>query len=250
MKQIEIANVLHHTELAPGIFDLRLAAPGICGAARPGQFVEVYLDDGAHMLPRPISICELENGVLRLVYQAVGAGTKALSKKQAGESLRLLGPLGNGFAPAGEKHILVAGGIGAPPLLGLARRLSGEKQVFLGFRSQPFLAEEFERAGCTVHIATDDGSVGFCGNAVELARPVLARAGYTVYACGPRPMLRALAALRPDAQISMEERMACGFGVCVGCVIPVRDESGAGVTYRKVCKDGPVFAAKEVVWDV
>ena len=121
MKQIEIANVLHHTELAPGIFDLRLAAPGICGAARPGQFVEVYLDDGAHMLPRPISICELENGVLRLVYQAVGAGTKALSKKQAGESLRLLGPLGNGFAPAGEKHILVAGGIGAPPLLGLHR---------------------------------------------------------------------------------------------------------------------------------
>ena len=248
MKQIEIAKVLLNTPIAPGIFDLRLAAPHICGAAKPGQFVEVYLDDGVHMLPRPISICSFQEGVLRLVYQVVGGGTECLSQKQPGDTLRLLGPLGNGFQPQGDQHILLGGGIGVPPMLGLAQSLNGECQVFLGFRSKPFLAQEFERLGCDVHIATDDGSVGFCGNAVELAKSQLS-GGASVYACGPRPMLRALSQLCPEAQISMEERMACGFGVCVGCVIPIQKEGQAQWSYQKVCKDGPVFVAKEVVWD-
>lgn len=252
MKTVEQALILEQKEIAPGIFDLTLSAPAVASAAAAGQFVEVHPDDGAHLLPRPISICGYNKkaGTLRLVYQVVGEGTALFSKKKAGDTLRIMGPLGHGFTPAGNKHILIGGGIGVPPLLQLAKELEGEKEVFLGFRSVPILTDEFTAAGAKVHIATDDGSVGYHGTAVALAK-MLGVTGSTIYSCGPKPMLKAVADFSAEsgipAQVSMEERMACGFGVCVGCVVKIKD--GDGFVYKKACKDGPVFSAEEVYWE-
>lgn len=250
MKTQEIAKVISNNKIAEGIYDLVISSPVIAKNAKAGQFVEVYPDNGVNLLPRPISICEIEGDTLRLVFQVVGAGTSLFAKLKAGDEIRVLGSCGNGYTLTEGKAVLVGGGIGVPPLLETVKRLKGEKIVVLGFRSGSFLVDEFKKYGAKVYIATDDGSVGFKGNVVQLLEAENIT-GDVIYSCGPKIMLKFLAEYAKKqniaCQVSMEERMACGIGACVGCVIKIKTTEGW--TYKKVCKDGPVFNSEEVVWN-
>lgn len=251
MKTVETAEVLSLDFISENICDMRLYAPEITAEAKAGQFVEVYPDNGVNLLSRPISICEInkDKGSLRLVFQIVGKGTKLFSKLKKGDRIRLLGPCGNGYTLCEGRNILVGGGIGVPPLLETCKELKGDKIVVLGFRSGSFLAEEFEKLGAKVYITTDDGSKGFKGNVVDLLRSENIT-GDMIYSCGPKVMLKFLSMYAEEkgikCQVSMEERMACGIGACVGCVVKIKDKEGW--TYKKVCKDGPVFDSREVCW--
>lgn len=256
MKSIAIAEILSNNKLSDGIFEMIIAAESIAKEAKAGQFVNVYTGLGENILPRPISISEIdkEDGTLTLIYQVVGTGTKCFSDCVTGQEIKVLGPLGNGFSvPTQEgNHVVVGGGIGAPPLIELVKTLKGDVTVFLGARSNPILVEKFEALGAVVHIATDDGSVGFKGNVVELMDKIQPKADF-IYSCGPKIMLRFLSQWAEDkgikAQVSMEERMACGIGACVGCAVKIKKEGESDWQNLKVCKDGPVFMSNEVVWD-
>ena len=254
--------IIENREIAKDIFSMTLRAPEAAGAAKAGQFVNLYLDDKSRLLPRPISICEAdgEKGTLRLVFRIAGEGTKQLSALKSGDSVTLMGPLGNGFIDTPEKKaILFGGGIGIPPMLGLAKKLSAlgvQVTSVLGYRdSENFLAEEFEKYGKVI-IATDDGSVGFHGNVVQAAScafdvDTVEGNGTCVFACGPLPMLRGVKGFAKDrgmkCQVSMEERMACGVGACLGCVVRSAEvDEHSNVKNKRVCKDGPVFWAEEI----
>ena len=229
-----------------------------CEAAQtavPGQFCNLYMGDGAHLLPRPISICEInkERSELTFVYRVVGDGTKEFSKLLVGDTIDLMGPFGNGFTTIEAEHpVLVGGGVGVPPMLGLCQALEGKCTVVLGYRNKDtFLLEEFERTGAHVVIATDDGSVGTHGTVVDAIRENNVECD-VIYSCGPKPMLRALKELSEEKNIpcyvSMEERMACGVGACLGCVCESTEvDHHSKVHNKRVCKDGPVFLAEEVV---
>ncbi|MCD7854179.1 MAG: dihydroorotate dehydrogenase electron transfer subunit [Clostridiales bacterium] len=252
-KVIEQGTVIGCNEISSGIFDLRISLPQICSLAKCGQFVEVYPDNGVNLLPRPISICEISEESLRLVFQVVGKGTELFSKLKAGDKIRVLGPCGNGYPEIeAEKYILVGGGIGVPPLLETAKKLAlkGNISVYLGFRSGSILTDEFKKLTSEVYVATDDGSEGFKVNVVQLMEEKGAF-GDVIFACGPKIMLKFLSeyGLKKgiDTYVSMEERMACGIGACVGCVLKIKD--GSGFVNKKVCKDGPVFNSKEVIWE-
>ncbi len=229
-------------------FDFTLDAFAMDKAAQCGQFVMVKCAE--HMsLRRPISICDAEKGTLRLVFEARGEGTKWLSERTVGESLNLLAPLGHGFdlSCAGERPLVVGGGIGVPPMLMTAKRLKNASAI-LGFRTADavLLEEEFLAACESVHIATDDGSAGFHGFVPALFEKRMREgAGYTsVFACGPKAMLAAVAksavAAGLPCQVSMEERMGCGVGACLVCACQI------GGHHKHVCKDGPVFDARDV----
>jgi dihydroorotate dehydrogenase electron transfer subunit len=252
-KIIEIAKVVSKNFIADNIVDLKLGCAELAKKAVPGQFVEVYPDNGANLLSRPISICEIDatEGTLRLVFQVVGKGTELFSKLEKDNEVRVLGTCGNGYTLKNGKNIFVGGGIGVPPLLESVKQCEGEKIVVLGFRSGSFLVEDFEKTGAKVYVATDDGSVGFKGNVVDLLRSENI-VGDNIYSCGPKIMLKFLSQYAEEknipCQVSMEERMACGIGACVGCVVPIKTGNGDEWTYKKVCKDGPVFDSKEVVW--
>ncbi|NCB04853.1 MAG: dihydroorotate dehydrogenase electron transfer subunit [Clostridia bacterium] len=213
------------------------------GITRPGQFVNVQL--AGKYLRRPISVCDWSDGTLTLIYKVVGGGTRQMSGMKPGETLDLLCPLGNGFDPdacAGKRVALVGGGVGVPPLYGLAKRLRarGERvSVVLGFRTaaEVFLEAEFASLGCAVTVVTDDGSYGVHGNVCTALQSM----EYDHYcACGPQPMLRAVHALGKEGQLSFEERMGCGFGACMGCSCHTL------VGDKRVCVDGPVFPSGEV----
>jgi hypothetical protein len=256
--QMEKTRIRRQEALCPGIFDLTLEAPGIAAQARPGQFVNVYLNDASRILPRPISLCRISSseGTLRLVYRVSGerAGTAELSRCQAGTTLRVLGPLGQGFPCDGAEDVcVVGGGIGVPPLLEVLHALPGRKTAVLGYRNaeQMFLKGEFEAAADEVRIATDDGSFGVRGTAVDGVR-ALSHRPRMMFGCGPRPMLRALKQYAAEQGIplwvSMEERMACGIGACLACVVESTEtDAHSHVKNKRVCKDGPVFRAEEVV---
>ena len=256
MKQMIWAEILENRPLCEDIFSMVLSVGPMAKEARAGQFVNVYTGEGAHLLPRPISICEIDEaeGTLRLVYQVVGKGTSLFSQMTEGQEVQVLGPLGNGFfLPEGEgHHILVGGGIGVPPMVELAKRLKGQVDVYVGARSNPVLLDRLEEVGATVHVATDDGSVGFHGNVVQLMEHDGAK-GDDLFACGPKIMLRFVTEwalknnIRP--QVSMEERMACGIGACVGCVVKIQKQGESDWQHLKVCKDGPVFYGDEVIWE-
>ncbi len=255
------ATVISCKEIAESIWDLRLRmAETFSGEIRPGQFVGLYPGSAARLLMRPISICGYSGGgetpvQLRLVFRAGGAGTRELAGAQAGDAMDVLGPLGNGYdldrlAPG--RVLLLGGGIGIPPLLGLTRALTergAQVTAALGYRNGDlFLKEDFEAAGARVLIATEDGSAGVRGNVLDAVRAAQAEAD-VLCACGPLPMLRAIkayAAGRP-CWLSLEERMACGVGACLGCVVRTRDiDAHSRVHNARVCTEGPVFAAEDV----
>lgn len=252
----ETAVVVSQEQLADGIFSMWLRTEAAADAV-PGQFISMYTNDGSKLLPRPISICEIdkENGTLRVVYRVTGenTGTEQFSKMQAGDILPIIGPLGNGFPlekAEGKTAFLMGGGIGVPPILELAKQLNCEKQIVVGYRdAQTFLKEEFEQNG-TVYISTEDGSVGTRGNVMDAIRENGLRAEI-IYACGPTPMLRAIKQYSEENNIvcyvSMEERMACGIGACLACVCQSKEiDHHSNVHNKRICKDGPVFLSTEV----
>ena len=249
------STVIEQKMIADGIGSMWLDAKEIAVQAKPGQFISVYSNDKSRVLPRPISICEIdrEKGTLRIVYRVVGKGTEEFSKAEAGDSFEILGPLGNGFPieeAKGKKVLMIGGGIGVPPMLQTAKEIEGEAIIISGYRNQDlFLKEELESAG-TLFIATEDGSVGTKGNVVDAIRENQIEADM-MFACGPKPMLRALKnyALEKGIPcwISMEEKMACGIGACLACVCKSKEVDGhTNVHNKRVCKEGPVFLAEEV----
>lgn len=252
MSKIKIdAMIVSQERIAAGIYSMWLDAAAIVKDARAGQFISVYSGDGANLLPRPISICETDkkNGRLRIVYRVVGRGTDEFSKCKAGDKLSIMGPLGNGFTLKNKKALLIGGGIGIPPMLELAKSLACEFSVVAGYRDELFLKKEFERFG-NFYVATDDGSAGTKGTVIDAIRANDIKADI-IYACGPTPMLRAIKeyAIANDieAQISMEEKMACGIGACLACVCKSKDkDEHTNVNNKRICKDGPVFDAREV----
>ncbi len=231
-------------ELTPGIFDFTVSCPELAAMAVPGQFAQILVP--GHTLRRPISICSIDknSGTLRFVFQVRGAGTEGLSKFREGDTIELLAPLGKGFPIDPDKRtLLVGGGIGVPPLLGAAEALGGNAVAVLGFRNRELviLEEDFKSTGAKVLVATDDGSYGFHGLVTELG------AGedfQVLMACGPGPMLRGVKALAAErgaqGYLSLEQRMACGVGACLGCAVGLVDGEGREY-FGHVCKDGPVF---------
>ena len=222
----EMAIVLEQRILAEGVYSMWLST-SIAKEAVPGQFVSLYCEEHSRLLPRPISICEIDKkrSAIRLVYRLAGEGTREFSALQTDDEVKVLGPLGNGFPLEGEHPIVIGGGIGVPPMLELAKSLSAKATIVLGYRDeQLFLKEQFEDYG-QVEIATDNGSVGVHGTVVDVLEQKQIT-GDVIYACGPKPMLAAVKryAMEHDIKcyVSMEERMACGIGACLGCARPNR----------------------------
>lgn len=250
-----MARVVRAERLTEGIYSMWMHAPEIAGQAVPGQFISMYTSDSDKLLPRPISLCEIdrEKGLLRVVYRVVGAGTREFSKKQAEDEIRILGPLGNGFPldTEGKKAVLIGGGIGIPPMLQLAKELSGDVTVVVGYRNRDtFLLEELKKAADRVVIATEDGSIGTKGNVIDAVRAEQVHAD-VIYSCGPTPMLRGVKAWGEEEQaqtwISMEEKMACGIGACLACVCQSKEKDAhSQVNNKRICKDGPVFLASDI----
>lgn len=251
-REKERAIVVSQKQIATDIYSLWLRAEAAV-SAKAGQFISMYTNDSGKLLPRPISICEIdkENKQLRVVYRVTGehTGTEQFSKLVAGDEIEILGPLGNGFPLKEKKAFLIGGGIGIPPMLELAKQLTVEKQIVVGYRDELFLTEELSKNG-TVYVATEDGSVGTKGNVLDAIREN-GLAADIIYACGPTPMLRALKAYAEEhnieCYISMEEKMACGIGACLACVCKSKEKDHhTNVHNKRICKDGPVFLATEV----
>lgn len=254
MKQKQTAIVRSQRELAAQIFDMWIETD-LAGEAAPGQFICLYPKDKSTLLPRPISICEIneERTALRIVYRITGKGTTEFSVYKQGDTVSVLGNLGNGFpvAKGKEKRVfLIGGGIGIPPMLQLAKELQAQKQIVLGYRSNElFLHNDLERYG-QVYVATEDGSAGTKGNVMDAIRENGLDAD-VIFACGPMPMLRAIKRYAEEknisAYISLEEHMACGVGACLGCVVKTKEvDHHSNVHNARICTDGPVFEAGEV----
>ncbi len=254
MKEKSTAKVLSQQEIAPRIYDLWLET-ALAAQAKPGQFIGVYPGNAATLLPRPISICEVngERTALRIVYRIAGKGTAEFSALRENDRVDILGTLGNGFPleeGRGKHCFLIGGGIGVPPILQLAKKLEGDKAIILGYRDgNLFLAEDFAKYG-QVYVATEDGSEGTKGNVLDTIAENALEADI-IYACGPMPMLRAVKQYAAErgirAYISLEEHMACGVGACLGCVVKTKEANPhSHVHNARICTDGPVFDAEEV----
>ena len=211
----------------------------------PGQFVNIRL--AGKFLRRPISVCDWEEGKLTIVYKVVGSGTEQMAAMATGEQLDILTGLGNGYdlAAAGDAPLLLGGGVGVPPMYGLAKRLRGmgkDVQVILGFNTaeECFYEEQFRALGCRVTVATADGSYGVKGFVTDAMAPLHYSYFYT---CGPEPMLKAVYRASASAgEMSFEERMGCGFGACMGCSCKTLTGN------KRICKDGPVMKKEEILW--
>lgn len=244
--------IIEKKTLAAGVYSVAVSAPDCAKAAAPGQFANIAAP--GFTLRRPISLCGIdkERGTLRFVFEVRGKGTAAIAEIREGECLDILAPLGNGFRLPEGKVIVVGGGIGVPPLLGVSAVKGKDCTAILGFRdySKIILADEFKANGSDVTVCTDDGSVGVHGLVTVPLAEKLSESDKTaaVLACGPEPMLRAVVALCKErgvpCQVSLEQRMGCGVGACVVCsCLTVRNGEEY---YARVCKDGPVFNAEEV----
>ncbi|QOX62281.1 dihydroorotate dehydrogenase electron transfer subunit [Anoxybacterium hadale] len=264
------SKILGNDQIAREIYCMTLEYEGWESEMKPGQFVNLYLNDKSMILPRPVSICEAEKGKLALVYRIVGKGTEALSSYAPGDIIRVSTPLGNGYdvtdialrlgTDSSKTIVLAAGGLGVPPMLELAKSLRKAIEpnikltAVIGFQDEVFLCEELEQYCDSVLVATDNGSKGFHGNVLELMKAEGDPGDYYL-ACGPKPMLKAVSDYCVEKnipiQVSLEERMGCGYGACVGCTCRIKEENDEKVPFKlkKVCKDGPVFRGNEVVWD-
>ncbi len=256
-KKKEMALVVSQEKIAEGIYSMWIHTDA-AKTAKPGQFISMYTQDAGKLLPRPISICEIDaaDGRLRVVYRITGenTGTEEFSKLKSGDKIPVIGPLGNGFPyeeAEGKKVFLMGGGIGVPPILELAKQMKcDKKQIIVGYRdAETFLKKEFEENG-EVYISTENGSVGTTGNVMDAIRENGLQADM-IYACGPTPMLRAIKQYAEGNNIvcyvSLEERMACGIGACLGCVCKTKEKDAhSNVHNKRICKDGPVFLATEV----
>ncbi|MFF2445911.1 dihydroorotate dehydrogenase electron transfer subunit [Neobacillus sp. NPDC058068] len=256
MIQKEFCPIISQTEIAEDIFELTVKAGLASQIKQPGQFVHIKVANALDpLLRRPISISSFdqENEQFTMIYRKEGRGTSLLAKMEPGMELDILGPLGNGFpveeVSRGETALLVGGGIGVPPLYELSRQLvaKGVKVIHvLGFQTESavFYEQEFLKNGET-YVTTVDGTYGLQGFVTEVMKTLLFDC---IYACGPTPMLKALEQHYADKKmfLSLEERMGCGIGACFACVCRTADDP-SGFSYKKVCSDGPVFRAGEVV---
>jgi len=275
MKGIYDCEVVAQSCVAPGVMRTILTGAEIARNSVPGQFVNVRVCETSDpLLRRPFSVHAVypDEGLYSLLYVLVGKGTQLLSKVQPGIKLSVVGPLGNGFdlgEDPEEEHVVVAGGCGAAPLHFLAAKLCekwgcGKVTVLCGAQTKKSLLcqAEFESFGGEVSVSTDDGTSGYHGTVTGLLEDFLADRdpkNVRVYSCGPHPMLKRVAEVSGSGgvklcQVSLENHMSCGVGVCLGCVQKIRgafrgDESGQGWHHERVCKEGPVFDAEDVIWE-
>ncbi|MCL2353484.1 MAG: dihydroorotate dehydrogenase electron transfer subunit [Defluviitaleaceae bacterium] len=261
-KEIFYGEVLENKLLVGEVYDMTFKAPKEVQKARAGQFLAIYTGNPSMLLPRPISICEVDivQGTFRVIYRVAGHGTAELAKLKPGDSLRVLGPVGTAFK-VDSKHTnfaLVGGGIGTPPMLQLAKKIRNQIphayiSVYLGFRSkfQVILENDLMRYANEVVVATDDGTMGIKGNVIDTFPP---DPNFDViYSCGPSIMLKFLSQYAQERDIpcyvSVEEYMACSVGACLACVVKVKSKTDDdGWDYKRVCMTGPVFNSKELEW--
>jgi dihydroorotate dehydrogenase electron transfer subunit len=260
------AKIIANKNTAEDYWHCVLRAPEVARKAAAGQFVDIRLSDGGQpFLRRPFSIHGANGQDIKILYEIVGKGTRIFSQAKPGEELDIVGPLGNGFDFGASKNqrvkvpVLVAGGMGAAPLVFLAEKLkkapiskSQTPVVLIGGRTKNHVLceNEFRRFGCNVKISTDDGSAGSKGRVTNLLENVLRKNPHPenimIYACGPKPMLKGVSTIcdkfGTPAQLSLEAHMACGIGACLGCAVNTIDG------YKRVCKEGPVFRANQIIW--
>jgi dihydroorotate dehydrogenase electron transfer subunit len=260
LNRLHKAIIVSHTSAGRGYYRLILKAPGAAAAAQPGQFIMLRVTDSLDpLLARPFGISSIvSRSSIEIVYRVAGRGTLLLTDRKAGQTLGLLGPLGKGF-PMPEKGaapVLVGGGSGFPPLHFLAQRARSSSHFFIGARNKECLPpvsiiRSFRDVTEQVHVATEDGSSGVKGTSPDILNAFLTKmekkSRPVIYACGPHAMLAAVARIAAGhslpCYVSMEERMACGLGACMGCSIP---QKAGG--YKRACKEGPVFEASEIDW--
>lgn len=239
LQEYKSVEILENNKVSDDIYLMKLNT-SLKGA--PGQFYMLKAGNLDPLLPRPISIYDVGENGISFLYQVVGKGTKIMAKKKPGETIEILGPLGNGFTIEGKKVAVVGGGIGIAPLLYLCKKLKSENkyvEVFLGYRTKPYLNEDFEKISDKVSIATEDGSVGHKGYVTE----IIGKDFDTLYSCGPNLMMKSLKSLNicDREYYSLEARMACGIGACLGCSI--KTVNGM----KRVCHEGPIFSKDEVI---
>lgn len=241
--------------IARDIYSFTIACPEVAEAAQPGQFVHIRAN--GFTLRRPISICGIDKakGTLRIVFEIRGEGTAEIAKLNEGDLIDMLAPLGHGFTvnPEFKRVVLIGGGIGTPPMLPLAQSYVDKATAICGFRnaSAVILQEDFKNSGAETILCTDDGSMGIHGFVTQPFTEIAEKEKIdAVYACGPMPMLKGIAEICREkgiyCEISLEERMACGIGACLGCAC--RTKRNDEEYFAHVCKDGPVFKAEEVIW--
>ena len=256
-KKIIKTKIVKLDNLATDVYSMVLEDHELVAGAKPGQFVNIYTNDQSMLLPRPISICDIDGDQLRLVFKIFGKGTKLFSEMHVGDMIRVSTPLGNGYDLAKlsqyQRVNVVGGGIGVPPMIYLAKelaRLGVEVTAIFGYQDEPFLEHDLDSCDIKTYVATDTGRFGFKGNALQLIKAENLNADYYC-ACGPKIMLKFLCQyvneIGSEAAVSMEERMGCGYGACVGCVLDILEPDGQ-IKRKKVCKDGPVFTSKEVIF--
>ncbi|HGJ65405.1 TPA: dihydroorotate dehydrogenase electron transfer subunit [bacterium] len=255
------AKIIDKIQLSPDNFQMRLYCPYIAHNIIPGQFIQIRLNNISNdpLLCRPFAVYQTDNDNMDILFKLVGKGTRLLSQKVAGDELMIIGPLGNGFPidNSFKTALLVAGGMGIAGLHLLINRLKDRNViVLLGACSEDMLlgADDLVSLGVCVLTATEDGSCGYKGMVSQLLEEVLSEeklkfGGCRIYSCGPMPMLKAVAEIANNngvkAYVSLEEKMACGLGACMGCAIEIKSDSKK---YKLVCKDGPVFDAQEIAW--
>lgn len=247
--------IAEKTAIAREMYSFTIACPEVAAAASAGQFVHIRAD--GFTLRRPVSICGIdrEKGTIRIVFEVRGDGTAAIARLNEGDLIDMLAPLGHGFTINREysKVVLVGGGIGTPPMLSLAAEYGEKAEAICGFRNAGavILQDDFKRFGTKTVLCTDDGSLGIHGLVTAPLEEIVKGGGVqAVYACGPMPMLKGVAAICREngvfCEVSLEERMACGVGACLGCAC--RTLRGGDEYFAHVCKEGPVFNAEEVLW--
>ena len=257
------AEIVDNKILVPYVYQLTIKVAKLASEIKPGQFIMIKVAPGLEpTLRRPFSLhrVDKETGTVQIIYQVVGKGTEILSRRKPGEEIEILGPLGNGFDLGEAERIgFVGGGMGIAPLLAVAEQAVQEgKEVvsFLGAKTGDYLLvkKELARLG-KIFIVTDDGSVG---EKALVSKPLEKYLKHhdldLLLACGPTPMLKALAAIvgahGVKTQLSLEQRMGCGIGACLGCVVPIKADTPEGFVYKRVCSDGPVFWADEILFEV